>query len=214
MRKIWRLTVLAVALAAAVSGCARPADPAGPARPTVPVPPTTTVAAPPTTASPKPAPILIEQRFVRITNVIPRPGYAYRGNGPDTRVGPATLVLDDRSRLELVADATVVETCQLLLGDEQFAGPFLDVIEAIGLQIFRDMGVDKPEFALFRRSVGFGDLSLAQTQRFDLGAGQDNAGLQGIPDLIVKARTTVFSHEAVADPSVLVLVVLLLGHMA
>ena len=88
------------------------------------------------------------------------------------------------------------------------------MVEAVRLQIFGDVGVDQPQLATLGRSVGLGDLRLAQTQRLDLGAGQDNAGLEGVTSLVIKARATVFSHKAVADPSILVLVVLLRSHEA
>jgi len=111
---------LTAALAAAMTGCAGPAgtnqDVGTPTRPVL---PTTTLPARPTVtptqAPPPPAAPATPQRLVRIVDVDPLPGYVYRGDGIDNRVGPATLVLDNRSRLELTGDARVIEKCQLLL---------------------------------------------------------------------------------------------------
>jgi hypothetical protein len=55
---------------------------------------------------------------------------------------------------------------------EQFTWPFRRMIETIGLQIFRNIGVDQPDLAAARIRIGFGDRGLALPERFDLGAGQ------------------------------------------
>jgi hypothetical protein len=38
------------------------------------------------------------------------------------------------------------------------------MIEAVGLTIFRNIGVDEEELAVIHRGIGFGDVGLAFTQ--------------------------------------------------
>ena len=49
----------------------------------------------------------------------------------------------------------------LVLVEKQLASSTRLVIEAVGLQIFRDMGIDQPDFTAFFCRVGFGDVGLA-----------------------------------------------------
>ena len=96
---------------------------------------------------------------------------------------------------------------QLLFRNKQFARPLFFVVEAVGLKVFRDMGVDQPKLATFGRSIGLGDLRLAQPQRLDLGAREDEAGLHGFANGIIVSGPAIFSHETVADHPIFVFVV-------
>ena len=69
------------------------------------------------------------------------------------------------------------------------------MIEAPGLQIFDDVGIDQPDFATPCVRIGFGNRRLAVAQRFDLAAGQCNAGLEFLADLVVEARLAVLGHD-------------------
>src|SRR5262249_37736501 len=69
------------------------------------------------------------------------------------------------------------------------------VIEAVALQIFRDVGVDQPELAILGIGVGFRDRALAAADRLHLGAGQGKAGLDGVLDRIVEARFAIFGND-------------------
>src|SRR5262245_66452791 len=53
------------------------------------------------------------------------------------------------------------------------------MVETAALQIFWDIGVDEPDLAAARIGVGFGYGRLAGAQRFHLGAGKGDAGLEG-----------------------------------
>src|SRR6516162_6240849 len=65
------------------------------------------------------------------------------------------------------------------------------MVEAAALQVFRDIGVDKPDLAAARIGVGFCDRRLAAAQRFNLRAGEREAGLERLTDLIVEARLAI-----------------------
>ena len=71
------------------------------------------------------------------------------------------------------------------------------MVEAVGLQIFRQIGIDQPDLAALDRGVTVLDIGLALAQRLDLGAGQHKAGLHGIEHLIGKPRLAVFRNGLV-----------------
>ncbi|MNV04344.1 hypothetical protein D3C71_946360 [compost metagenome] len=71
------------------------------------------------------------------------------------------------------------------------------MVEAVGLQIFRQVGIDEPDFIALVRRVGFGDIRLAFAQRLDLGAGQHEPCLVGINDLVVETGLAVFRNDLV-----------------
>src|SRR5262249_11816440 len=74
--------------------------------------------------------------------------------------------------------------------------PFGRMVEAVGLQIFRNIGIDKPDFAAARIGVGLGDCCLALTQRFHLGARERETRLECLVDEIVEARLAIVSDDA------------------
>src|SRR5947199_5916553 len=74
---------------------------------------------------------------------------------------------------------------------EQLPRPLRLVVEAVALQIFGDVGVDQPEFAVLGIGIGLRDRALAAADRFDLGAGQGKAGLDRVLDRIVEASLAV-----------------------
>ena len=69
------------------------------------------------------------------------------------------------------------------------------MIEAVRLQISRQMRIDQPDLLALVRGVGFGDIGLALAQRLDLRAGQNQTGLVGADDLIIEARLAVFRDD-------------------
>ena len=79
---------------------------------------------------------------------------------------------------------------------QQLARPFRGMIEAVGLQIFRNIGVDQPDFAAAGVGVGFGDGGLALPQRFHLGAGERKSRLEGLVDKIVEACFAIVRDHA------------------
>jgi len=58
---------------------------------------------------------------------------------------------------------------------QQLARPFRLVVEAVGLEIFRNVGIDQPDLAVLGIGIGFRDRGLAIADRLDLGAGQRDA---------------------------------------
>ena len=66
---------------------------------------------------------------------------------------------------------------------------------AAGLDIFGDVGVDQIELAALARGIGVGDIGLARAQRLHLGAGQRDAGLKLLLDVVVEARLPVLGDE-------------------
>ena len=70
------------------------------------------------------------------------------------------------------------------------------MVKATGLQVFGNVGVDQPDLASARVGVGFPDARLPLTQRLDLAAGERNAGLEHLADLIVEARLAVVGDDA------------------
>src|SRR5690606_26920378 len=87
----------------------------------------------------------------------------------DENLGAPLVVEEQLERHNGIAGAGdfLIELGELLFRYQEFTRAALFMIEAVGLQIFGDMGVDQPEFATLWRGVGFGDLRLAQTQGFD-----------------------------------------------
>ena len=72
-----------------------------------------------------------------------------------------------------------------LLVQQQLARALGLVVEAVGLAVFRNIGVDQPELAALHRGIGFGEIGAALAQRLHLRALQLDAGLEGVEDLVV-----------------------------
>src|SRR5436190_5200918 len=70
------------------------------------------------------------------------------------------------------------------------------MVEAAPLQVFRNRGIDQPDLPAARIRVGFGDGRLALPQRFDLGAGERDPGLEDLADLVVEARLAIMGDDA------------------
>jgi hypothetical protein len=74
---------------------------------------------------------------------------------------------------------------------QKLAGAFRGVVEASTLQVFGDVGVDEPDFAAAGVGIGLCDRGLPLAQRFHFGAGQCDAGFEGLANLVVEARPAV-----------------------
>jgi hypothetical protein len=70
------------------------------------------------------------------------------------------------------------------------------MIETVSLKIFRNVRVDQPDLAAARVGIGFRNRRLAETQRFDFGAGQRDAGLKGLVDEIIETRLANVGNDA------------------
>src|SRR5581483_5584247 len=80
---------------------------------------------------------------------------------------------------------------------QQLARALRRMIEAPGLQILGDVGVDQPELAAARIRIGLGDRGFARAQRLHLAAGERDAGLELLADLVVEARLAVLGDGLV-----------------
>src|SRR5215470_17720255 len=115
----------------------------------------------------------------------------------DLDLGAALLVEIELERNEghALALDRAHELVDLPLVQEELARTFRRVVEAAGLQIFRHVGVDQPDLAAARVGVGHGDRRLARAQRLHLAAGQRNAGLEHLADMIVEARLAIIGDH-------------------
>src|SRR6476646_314122 len=69
------------------------------------------------------------------------------------------------------------------------------MVEAVGLQVFGDIGVDQPDLAVLGIGIVFGDGGFAAADRLDLGAGQRNSCLHGILDSVIEPGLAVFGDD-------------------
>ncbi|QTK79100.1 hypothetical protein AT6N2_C1334 [Agrobacterium tumefaciens] len=89
------------------------------------------------------------------------------------------------------------QAVDLALVQQQFPAAARLMVEAVGLQIFRQMGIDEPDFIALVRGIGFGNIRLAFAQRLDLGAGQHQSCLIGVDDFVVEPGLAVFRNDLV-----------------
>src|SRR5271169_1499515 len=113
-------------------------------------------------------------------------------------LGPATLVEIEFERYKRHALALdgADQLFDLTLVQQQLARPLRRMVEAIGLQIFGNIGIDQPDLAVAGVGIRFCDCRLALAQRFDLGAGQRDAGLEGLIDKIIEACFAIVGDNA------------------
>src|SRR5262249_37278894 len=85
--------------------------------------------------------------------------------------------------------------------EEQLAHPLWSMIEPPALEIFGDVGIDEPDLASAGIGIGFGDGCLALAQRFYLGSGKRNTGLERLVDLVVETGLAIVrDHARIALP--------------
>jgi len=65
------------------------------------------------------------------------------------------------------------------------------------LSVFRNMGVEQIQLALFRAGIGFADAGAAGTQGFHLRAQQHDANFERILDKIVVPRPAVIGNDPI-----------------
>ena len=70
------------------------------------------------------------------------------------------------------------------------------MVEAVGLQVFGDVGVEEEHLLARRAGIGLADGRLALAQRLHLRAGERDAGLVGLDDLVVEPRLAVVGDDA------------------
>src|ERR1044072_1079079 len=114
-------------------------------------------------------------------------------------LGAALLVeieLERHERHSLALDRAD-QLVDLALMQQQLARALGRVIEAPGLQIFHDVRVDQPDLAAARIGIGLRDRRLADAQRFHLAAGQRDAGLELLADLVIETALAVLGDDLV-----------------
>src|SRR6266516_4668276 len=113
-------------------------------------------------------------------------------------LGAALLVeieLERHQRHSFPLDRTH-ELIDLAAVKQELAGALGRMVEAAALQIFRNIGVDPPDLAAARIRIRFGNGRLAAAQRLHLGAGERDAGLERLADLVVEARLAIVGDDA------------------
>jgi hypothetical protein len=73
------------------------------------------------------------------------------------------------------------------------------VVELAGGRIGRDRGVDHHDLAVFLARIGFRDVGAAFAKGFHFRAGEDDADLDVVDDLVVAAGLTVLGHGLAAS---------------
>src|SRR5262249_14104994 len=113
-------------------------------------------------------------------------------------LGAALLVeieLERHERHSLALDRAH-ELVDLAAVQEELAHALGRMVEAAALQVFRDIGVDQPDLAAARIGVGFRARRLPAAQGFTLRAGEREAGLEGLADLVGEARLAIVGDHA------------------
>ena len=89
----------------------------------------------------------------------------------------------DRLETKKFPDLTFVE--------KKFPSGLGDVVEEVPEIIFVDMGVVEERFIILDAGEGVSDLAFASAQSFDLSAFEDDAGLEGLEDMIIVASLAI-----------------------
>ena len=70
------------------------------------------------------------------------------------------------------------------------------VIETAALEIFWNSSIDQPNLPRTGVGVGFGNGRFALAQRFHLGSGKRNSGLEDLTDLVIEPRPAIVGDDA------------------
>ena len=81
---------------------------------------------------------------------------------------------------------------------EQFAGPECVVVLDVSVGVGTDMNVEQEGFAVLDEPVGIFEVGLAFADGFDLGAAEDDAGLDFVVEEVVEAGAAVEGGVAFA----------------
>lgn len=84
--------------------------------------------------------------------------------------------------------------------DEELARTVRFVVGAVAMGVRRDIGADQPKLAVVDSGIRFGYGCLSITNRFDLGAGQDKTGLDGLENGKIMKRPAVAGDHPVSAP--------------
>src|SRR5205814_2705380 len=93
------------------------------------------------------------------------------------------LERNERHALALDRSGKLVDLTAM---QQQLALAFGRMIEAAALQVFRDVGIDQPNFPAAGIGIGFGDRRLALAQRFHLRSEEHTSELQSLRHLVCR----------------------------
>jgi len=101
---------------------------------------------------------------------------------------------DQRKALLLEATSQAVD---LVPVEKELADAVrLVATEAAGVLVRADHRLEEVRFAVSDARVGIPQLEVTIAQRLDLAAGEDEAGLEGLEDLVLVASTAVLGYDA------------------
>ena len=112
-------------------------------------------------------------------------------------LGAALLVEIDLQRHQRLAflGHGCCQLGDLALVQQQAARAARLVVEAVGLKVFRQIGIIEPDLTVFLRRVGVLNVGLAAAQGFHFRAAQLDADFQNVLDLIVEPRLPVVRNN-------------------
>src|SRR5438445_3988169 len=91
-----------------------------------------------------------------------------------------------------------VERVDLAPVEEELPRPGRIVVRTVALVVRLDLGADEPRVAVADLGVGLAERGAAVAEGLDLGAAEDEAGLDPVHPLLVVARTTVVDDQLLA----------------
>lgn len=104
---------------------------------------------------------------------------------------------NERQSLLLNGNAKAI---QFLAMNQELTGAVRIVIGAIAVRVWRNMRADEPKLAIVDASVCFGDRCFSISDRFDLGASEDDTGLNRLQNVKIMERAPVAGYHAVTAP--------------
>src|SRR5437899_3111081 len=113
----------------------------------------------------------------------------------DLRPPGAVEIHRKRNQRQPLARLRAVQLGDFAVLEQQFPRPPRVMVETIAVAVFGDMAVDQPYLFTLGRGIALGDRALALAQRFHLGPGELDPGLEALLDEIVKARAPVFGAD-------------------
>src|SRR5437868_3503482 len=135
-------------------------------------------------------PVALLHRFALVIHLL-----APRERQLDLGSAAAVEIERQRDEREALAGHRAVELGDFPVLEQQLPRPPRLMVEAVAVAIFGDMAVDQPDLGALGGGIALGNRTLALAERFHLGAGQLNSGLEPFLDEIVEARAAVFGHD-------------------
>ena len=90
------------------------------------------------------------------------------------------------------------ELANFFFVDQQLAGAQGGMVEDVAVVVGSDVAVEQPEFAILEQPVGVFEVGLSGADRFDLGPGQGDSGLEFLQQEVVMGGDPVDGGIALA----------------